>query len=404
MINFRKVALVTASVFALMATPAAAGCFKDTSKTLVQWQKNAGLAQPGPVALRTALEEGAGSLEQGITNASTHISSDLPAECRGEIADQNIRAYLGLGQSTEPAPKPAVTQSAPEVASTASAVEGKPVTEVTAAPAANTEGKASETAVQRDISAGRSKATAYFARPAAERDPKRDTEMADLLNKINKHEELLGQLPKDKDGNIDIAKLTPTQQTELRTTQTEVRIASSRIEEIVGRDWLDGMTAGNTIGLLLLLIAGILGYRKLRAAIALKANDERFDVVSQIAHEAKVLAEGRIDEVAALTIRMDAAEADIADAGKDRKKIVLPDDLEAVLKALADGESTDVAIIIDGDRGLIGFTKFGNEQVKTTDIEKQTQAMNIAGICGKVNRAIGGGRVKMRPIVQSAAA
>lgn len=364
MINFRNVALVTASVFALMATPAAAGCFEDTSKTLVQWQKNAGLAQPGPVALRTALEEGAGSLEQGITNASTHISSGLPTECRGEIADQNIRAYLGLSESAEPAPKPAVTQSAPQAAPTASAVEGKPVTEVAAAPAAKTEGKVSDTAIQRDISAGRSKATAYFARPAAERDPKRDTEMADLLNKINKLEELLGQFPKDKDGNIDIAKLTPTQQTELLTTQTEVRIASSRIEEIVGRDGLDLLTV---LACICVVFLGFITWLLRGRVTSLEVNQQ--DIRENFASNAAL---------AVVDAKAEAANSRFNHVVMRTPLTPKPSDM----KAFADGNTFAYPLIVDGEEvrfgcAIVQHSALGEAVVKVDELSKPVTASKL---------------------------
>lgn len=105
-------------------------------------------------------------------------------------------------------------------------------------------------------------------------------------------------------------------------------------------------------------------------------------------------------DVEDLKQKFEELSTDVADAAKDRKQIELPADLVDTLNALPEGQSTDVSISINGERGLIGFTKHNDTQVMAHDIDKQTQAMNIDGICSKINKAIGGGRVKMRPIAK----
>ena len=113
-------------------------------------------------------------------------------------------------------------------------------------------------------------------------------------------------------------------------------------------------------------------------------------------------------ELDALKGEVEKLSTDVADSAKDHKQVELPANLEEQLKALGEGESTEIVSTISGNRGLIGFTKSGENFVTTTDIDKQTQPMNIekiskhgCGIRSTLLRHIGAGRVKLRPIAQA---
>jgi hypothetical protein len=143
----------------------------------------------------------------------------------------------------------------------------------------------------------------------------------------------LQNLQADENGEVATRTLPAQQQAAVQ----QVIAAQSLAEEYLGRGWLDWMTVGNTILIILLVAAGGFGYWSLSARIDKKANNEALDLFSA--------------NVASLGTRMNAAEADIADvrAQGGFRVITLEPGWREKVTATAVGVAVDLTVIGDGD-------------------------------------------------------
>lgn len=89
------------------------------------------------------------------------------------------------------------------------------------------------------ISANKAAIAAYQAQPVADRSPETDAAIAELQGRLSNAEALLNQLPKNEQGQIDLAKLTPTQVVQTEQVVAEVQETSSLVESYIGRSMLD---------------------------------------------------------------------------------------------------------------------------------------------------------------------
>ena len=167
-----------------------------------------------------------------------------------------------------------------------------------------------------------------------------------------------------------------------------------------GWTWYDWAVAGLSVlgALASLLAVYVVFFRKVDVRTAVNN-------ALQTAGLSQTVFRAELDE---LKGEVEKLSTDVADSAKDHKQVQLPTDLEEQLKALDEGKSIEIVGTISGNRGLISFTKSGDNFVTTTDIDKQTQPMNIekiskhgCGIRSTLLRHIGAGRVKLRPIAQA---
>ena len=90
--------------------------------------------------------------------------------------------------------------------------------------------------------------------------------------------------------------------------------------------------------------------------------------------------------------------ADIDRALQRQADIELPPNLEGTLNSLEIGKDIDIPVTYNGEAGAINFKKHNSTQVKTNQIDGQTQPMNIARLASTLKRHLGRGRVHLNAV------
>lgn len=282
-------------------------------------------------------------------------SMDLAIAAIASIEQSRARPTVAERAPTNAVPEPFVQPAAPTESSAVAQAQPEAVAPVQIAPV--------RTAIVR-----------YQAQPAAERDPITDARIPGMLERLTAAEALLNQLPKDADGNIDLSQLTPAQQVEAVATVEQVRAEVAEVETFVGqyidRGILDWMTVGYAPVILLIILFGFLGYRRLNQRIDTKATGETVDL---------------------LNTKVVAVQADVADLKSrhkhDVQKIAEGDERTlrpADLKALVDGAGFTYRVLVDGEvksfsGNIVQHTGSGDAFVKLDVLSKPVTGKALFG-------------------------